>query len=124
MHLVLRDGLPFVEVSVELAGAAVIITDVLVDTGSASTVLSVDRVAGIGLAPEARDRLRTLRGVGGRELVYTRRVDRLMVGELGVADFEVEVGGMDYGFTINGILGMDFLTRTGARIDLRKLTLD
>lgn len=30
---------------------------------------------------------------------------------------------MDYGFAINGILGMDFLTRTGAVLNLRDLTL-
>lgn len=28
--------------------------------------------------------------------------------------FEVEIGGMDYGFEIGGILGMDFLRKAGA----------
>jgi len=31
---------------------------------------------------------------------------------------------MDYGFEINGILGMDFLLQTGAIINLRDLSLD
>jgi hypothetical protein len=31
---------------------------------------------------------------------------------------------MDYGFEINGILGMDFLTRAGAVLDLGDLTID
>jgi len=30
---------------------------------------------------------------------------------------------MDYGFTIDGILGMDFLISTGAILNLRDLTL-
>jgi hypothetical protein len=30
---------------------------------------------------------------------------------------------MDYGFEINGVLGMDFLVRTGAVIDLQELEL-
>jgi len=32
--------------------------------------------------------------------------------------------GRDYGFAIGGILGMDYLTRTGAVLDLRAMTLD
>jgi hypothetical protein len=41
-----------------------------------------------------------------------------------VTDFEIEVGGMSYGFEIDGILGMDFLTKAGAIINLRDLHLD
>ena len=35
----------------------------------------------------------------------------------------IEVGGMDYGFEMHGILGMDFLTRAGAIINLREMTI-
>ena len=41
----------------------------------------------------------------------------------GLADFDVEIGEMDYGFDIDGILGMDFLTMSGAVIDLGARTL-
>ncbi len=36
----------------------------------------------------------------------------------------VEIGGMEYGFAINGILGMDYLTRVGAIINLSTLALE
>lgn len=52
-----------------------------------------------------------------------RVVDRLAVGEASVSSFEVEIGGMDYGFAIQGILGMDFLRQTGAVISLKDLTV-
>jgi len=39
-------------------------------------------------------------------------------------DFEIEVGGMDYNFEIDGILGMDFLLNTNASIDFSKLTIE
>ena len=65
-----------------------------------------------------------LRGVGGREYVFVRRVDRLAVGPHGIVDFEVEVGELDYGFSLGGILGMDFLRSAGAVIDLGSLTLE
>ena len=36
-------------------------------------------------------------------------------------DFSIEVGVMDYGFEVNGILGMDFMKGVGAIIDLDKM---
>ena len=96
----------------------------LVDTGSASTLLNADIAASLGIVPEPDDRLRTLRGVGGREAVFARLIDRLGIGEHSVERFEVEIGGMDYGFAINGIVGMDLLMGLGAVLNLRNLTLE
>jgi predicted aspartyl protease len=124
MRLTLCDELPFITVTVTNRGATVQVPDMLIDTGSASTLLNADIASRLGIVPEPTDRLRTLRGVGGREVVFTRQIDRLDVGSRGVEGFEVEIGGMDYGFSISGILGMDFLTSTGAILNLRDLTLD
>ncbi len=40
------------------------------------------------------------------------------MGDITVHDFEIDVGAMDYGFDIEGIIGMDFLIEVGAVIDL------
>jgi predicted aspartyl protease len=125
MQLTLVDNLPFVTVTLFYDGRQIEIPMVLVDTGSASTVLSADMVSQAGLVPEPDDILHTIRGVGGAEVVFIRRVDRFQIGsEQGLDEFEIEVGGMDYGFEINGILGMDFLMGTGAIINLRDLRLE
>jgi predicted aspartyl protease len=124
MRLTLQGELPFVSVVLHYRGATLEVPDVLVDTGSAGTVLAADWVARVGLHPEPADVLHTIHGVGGSEVVFARRVDRLAVGTGGLADFEIEVGGLLYGFTLNGILGMDFLTRAGAVIDLRAMSLE
>lgn len=58
------------------------------------------------------------------DLPFNRQIDRLAVGTNGLDRFEVEIGEMDYGFEIGGILGMDFLRVAGAVIDLRRLTLE
>ena len=39
-------------------------------------------------------------------------------------DFEVEIGGMNCGFPIGGILGMDSLLQAGATIDLERLVIE
>lgn len=124
MQLILKDNLPFITIAVSYRGMSIDIPGVLVDTGSASTILAVDSVAEIQMTPEPDDILYTIRGVGGSEVVFSRRIDHLKIGEHALPDFEVEIGGMDYGFEINGIVGMDFLTRAGAVIDLRRLELN
>lgn len=123
MQLTLKDDLPFLTVKVAYRGAEIEVPHVLVDTGSARTILAADVVAQIGIVPELGDVLHMIHGVGGTEVVFSRQVDRLQVGQQGIERFEIEVGGMDYGFRINGILGMDFLVPTGAIINLHRLRL-
>jgi len=123
MQLSLKDNLPFITITLTFAGKTAEIQDVLVDTGSASTILAADAVLGVQLTPQPEDELRIIRGVGGTEAVFSRVIDLLAVDNKSVSAFEVEVGGMDYGFPINGILGMDFLMRTGTIINLKEMQL-
>ena len=123
MQLIRRYNLPFTSVSIAYRGSTIEIPQVLVDTGSASTVISADLVDSIGIFPLPDDRIVTIRGVGGSEVVFRRRVDCLQVGEKELTNFELEVGGMDYGFEINGILGMDFLIEAKAIINLHTMSL-
>lgn len=123
MKLQLRNGLPFVEVFVDYRRRELKQNNVLLDTGSASTIFSTDKLLMIDLLYEPEDFVHRIRGVGGAEFVFTRRVDRLEMEALTVHDFEIEVGAMDYGFEIGGIVGMDFLMRAGAVIDLSSMEL-
>ncbi len=95
----------------------------LVDTGSAGSVFSADAVEPLGFEPEETDIIRQIRGVGGSEFVYSKKVATLAVGEMAVRDFEIQVGAMYYGFPINGIVGMDFLLATRAIVDLARLAV-
>jgi len=47
----------------------------------------------------------------------------LIGSNLLISNFEIEVGAMDYGFDLDGIIGMDFLSQVGAIIDLAKLEI-
>lgn len=78
-------------------------------------------MATIGLVAEPHDPIRQIRGVGGSEFVFVRQIESLTLGDLEVKDFEIEIGIMDYGFEIEGIIGMDFLIRGGFTIDLAQL---
>lgn len=124
MQLSLKHNLPFTSVSVAYEGQEVEVDHVLVDTGSASTIFAADIVATIEIAPLPDDVLHTIRGVGGSEVVFSRVVDYIQVGDRRLTSLEIEVGGMDYGFEISGILGMDFLAEVGAIINLQDMRID
>jgi Aspartyl protease len=123
MNIQVRDGLPYVTVTLLYGGQQLDLANVLLDTGSAGTLFAADQVLAVGLQYEADDPVQRMRGIGGAEFVFVKRIDRLSVGELQVRDFEIEVGAMDYGFAIDGIIGTDFLLQVGAVIDLSRLEI-
>lgn len=118
MRLDKRFGLLLVTLTVRQGAEKVELENIVVDTGSASTVLSVDAVASLGILPSPQDIIHHVFGIGGSEAVFARVVDEMQIGAVRVAGFEVEVAGMDYGLPINGLLGVDFLEATGAIVDI------
>ncbi|MBS3752726.1 MAG: clan AA aspartic protease [Anaerolineales bacterium] len=124
MQLELIDDLPYTILTVNYQSNEIEIEYVLVDTGSASTIFSSDYMARIGISPLPKDTLHTIRGVGGIETVFNREVDHIQLGSKKIEDVVIEVGGMDYGFDINGILGMDVLLSVGAIINLHDKRID
>jgi len=121
MKLVLRDSLLFVPVALDYRGVRLEIDDILVDTGSTTTLLSIDAVAPLGIYPETTDIIRRIRGVGGVEYVFSRHVDAISIDGHAASSLEIEFGGLDYGFKMNGILGLDALLEAGAVLDLKNL---
>jgi hypothetical protein len=121
MKIRIEDGLPYVTATITYRGREMTIEKGLLDTGSMGTVFSSDKVEKVHLLAEPTDEIRQIYGVGGREFVFTKKVDRLAVGDLRIQEFAIEVGAMSYGLDIEAIIGLDFLTQTGAVIDLSKL---
>ncbi|HID50950.1 MAG TPA: hypothetical protein EYP41_02790 [Anaerolineae bacterium] len=69
MQLLLQNNLPFITITLGYQQKTITIDNVLVDTGSASTILATEIVAGVQLVPMPNDKLHIIRGVGGRETV-------------------------------------------------------
>lgn len=123
MKIRLQDGLPYVSATLVFRGERILLDDVLVDTGSVGTILSADKTMGIGVRYEPSDFVHRIRGVGGAEFVFGKQIDVLTVGELEVHDLQVEIGAMDYGLDLDGIIGIDFLIQANAIIDLAQMDL-
>ena len=118
MKIRIQDGLPYIAATITHKGQTLTLENVLIDTGSAGAIFSADQVAAVGLEYGTDDVVHRIRGVGGAEFVFTKRAESLTVGDLRLNNFEIEVGAMDYGFAIDGIIGMDFLSQVKAVIDL------
>lgn len=121
MRIKVEKGLLYVTASLTCRGQRLTLSRVILDTGSAGTMFSVERVSTIGFQPEPEDAIQRIRGVGGEEFVFTKRVDTLALGDLQLSDFEI--GAMDYGLEIEGIIGSDYLLQAGAIIDLNSLEI-
>ena len=123
MKIQLRYGLPFITGTISFRGKTLLLTHMLLDSGSEGTVLSADKLTEIGVVLGYADQMRQIHGVGGSEFVFIRTVDALSVEDFGVTNFVIEVGAMDYGFEIDGIIGMNFLQKVGAIVDFDRMEI-
>ncbi|OEF97214.1 hypothetical protein BHF68_14840 [Desulfuribacillus alkaliarsenatis] len=71
--------LPFVQLRIWYRGHSLLMKNVLIDNGSASTIFKLDTVEEIGLIAEAEDTVGTISGVGGSEcLLHLNRTTSVM----------------------------------------------
>lgn len=122
-EIYLVDDLPFVRAKIDYRDRQIHLDRVLLDTGSGGSVFSADRLFDVGVRFERGDPVHRIRGVGGTEFVFAKRMDTISLGGLRVEGFDIEVGALEYGFEFEGILGMNFLLQIGADLDLEGLRL-
>ena len=123
MNIRVVRGTPYVTASLTHNGKKLDLDFVVLDTGSGGCVFSANELLQLDIEVERTDQLHRIAGVGGREFVFSRRLEGLAVGDVELRGFEVQVGAMDYGFPIQGIIGLDFLLRVQAVIDLARLEI-
>jgi hypothetical protein len=121
MNLNVSSGLPFITVTVKFRGQILSLEKVLLDTGSAGTIFKADVVRAICVVPESEDLVDSSQGVGGIEYVYTKNFDAIYFDGISIDSFQVEIGSMDYGLDIDGIIGFDFIQKAGLVIDAVKM---
>lgn len=123
MKLHVHEGLPATEVILKHNGKEITLPHVIVDTGSAVSIFKTDDLVQIGLTLAPHDELQQVHGVGGTEFVIVKQVDQIEVGSLTLKNFRVDMGAMNYGFTIDGLLGFDFLQNVGATLDFAQMEI-
>lgn len=122
-NIVLREGLIYTEATLTHKNNIVVLKNALVDTGSASTVISKDIADVLGLKPESTDMINSVQGVGGAESVIEKKIDIIKIDSTEMFGFHIQVGAMDYGIELEAIIGLDLLTACHAVMDLSTFIL-
>lgn len=122
--LFIDEGLLLTDMEVIYKGKSLLLKRVLVDTGSGSTIIKIDLAESIGIVAEEDDMIYRISGVGGAEFVFSKTIDSIIIGEKEVGQFTVEIGSMNYGFELDGIIGLDLLQQMKAIINLDKLIIE
>jgi predicted aspartyl protease len=119
----LIEELPFVAVKLTANNLTVDVEQVLIDTGSAESVFQTDIVAKIGVTPSSDDPIVIMEDIGSEEAVLRKTIQSIAIENMIVQPFSIQIGSLEYGMRIDGIIGMDFLQKTGAKIDFANLTI-
>jgi len=109
LKLTLKYGLPFVKANIKNNEKEIKLSNVLIDTGSAQCIFSSDKLEEIDVILEPNDPIHRINGVGGSEFVFKKNIQILIIDDMEVNDFSIELETMEYGFEIDGIIGMSFL---------------
>ncbi|MDQ0191591.1 retropepsin-like domain-containing protein [Alicyclobacillus cycloheptanicus] len=118
MRVKYREGLLFTTVTLTHGGHTLAVSDVIVDTGAAQSLISTDAVDEIFQRYEPSDKLVTLGGIGGDAVSVRRKIDLVQLDDFSARDFFIDFASMAMHPGINGLLGMDILTAGRYTIDL------
>ena len=59
-------------------------------------MLSAEIALELGLEPELMDIIQMMRGIGGKEFVYDKKIDKLALDSAFVQQYTIQIGDMDY----------------------------
>lgn len=123
MNIQMQDGLPIVSISLTYQGRKMCLDEMLLDTGSATTIFDTDAVEEIGLIIDRENgRPKRMYGVGGEsELCYEQTVSNLVIDDYLLDSFRLQLGITKETYGFNGILGVDFMLKFGLIIDFQDM---
>ena len=116
MKFKLQGGLLYLPVSIVHESQVELIG--IIDTGSAGTVVEIERFNIDLLSRDAR--AVTMVGVGGTQEAFAQKVSRITIGDSSVDNFELEFCDLKEDFGFEAIIGSDLLDKLGAVIDFKK----
>ena len=118
-----HDGLLFTTLKLTYLGKTGVIENVVIDTGATHSILSPDSVRGLELKYGDEDKIVTSVGLGGRQYAFVKEVEKVEFGPFEVNGCTMDFCVIDLTGRVNGLLGLDLLSRVGAVIDLKSMLL-
>lgn len=74
------DGLLHTNLTLSYQQQTAIVERVIIDTGAAQSLISADAVFHLGIFATPDDELTLMSGIGGDELAFRKRIDRITFG--------------------------------------------
>ncbi len=106
MRFIEHDGLIFIPITLGYDNNIYQISDCILDTGSAGTVIDTDLISFNHRIPGV---LKRLNGIGGHQDVIAQYVDFIQIENCRLENIQIEFGDIENNFNINGILGTNLL---------------
>lgn len=112
-------GLIFCSLDLTINNDKLHLDNVLVDTGSATTLINSDYIA-----VDGTEIIDNAYGVGGYETILDKHIDLFKINESIINDFNISLGEMDYGIELDCILGLDALKALNADISIKNMSME
>lgn len=93
--------------------------NVLIDTGSATTLINADYIL-----LDGNEKIKNARGIGGCERILVKNFDTLTLNNFVLNNIALSIGDMDYGIDIDLLIGLDFLKILNADISMKNMTVE
>jgi predicted aspartyl protease len=126
MNIEFKEGLLFTSIQISYRGSTKLIENIVIviDTGAAETIISPDAVEDIGIYAELEDSVNSFYGIGGSlHNYFSKNRVQVELGNVCLEEAKMDFGVVDPQGNINGLLGLDYLMKLGAILDLKKLSL-
>ncbi|CAM3050508.1 MULTISPECIES: aspartyl protease family protein [Paenibacillus] len=125
MRIRLVNGLPIIEVLFTYQNQSVLLPNVLLDTGCATTIFDIDLIEPTGLTIDPiQGRAVRMYGIGGQsELSFQQPVHSLTLNHHTLNDFVIQLGQTKEPYGFDGILGVDFLSTLQLNIDFKDMVV-
>lgn len=93
--------------------------NVLIDTGSATTLINADYIL-----LDGNEKIKNAQGIGGYEKILVKNFETLKLNDIALNNICLSIGDMDYGIDIDLLIGLDILKILNANINVKNMTLE
>ncbi len=121
MQFVEHDGLIFIPITLGYNSKIYQITDCILDTGSAGTIIDIDLIP---FNPKIPATLKRLHGIGGHQDVVAQHVDFIKIENCSLENILVEFGEIQNSYGIKGILGTNLLRFMNISLNFSQQKID
>lgn len=109
MRIEKKHGLLVAFMTITFRGKSKTICDLVIDTGAAHSIISLDEVEEIGVAGELGDEIVYMHGIGGTEQSLRKQVDWILFDNLSLKNAYLDFWDFSSHGGINGLIGLDIL---------------